>query len=349
MSRRIFVHAPNVHSGGGRTLLAALLETKTGYLDLKVTLDERLELSSNNLTAAKIKRVKPSILGRIGAELWLRRNVKSGDSILCFGNLPPLFKLHGRVIVFVQNRLLVDQVNLDQFPMWSRLRLIVERYWLTHRLMNLDEVVVQTPSMRNLIEDRVKGKVKVSVFPFITNGGAYRRSITLAEAPLKREYDFVYVASGDPHKNHRRLIKAWCMLATEELYPSLLLTLDGTKASSLCSWIEQMTELHKLKIVNYGNFEINQIAQLYDKAGALIYPSTIESFGLPLVEARQAGLPVLASELDYVRDALDPEQSFNPQSSISIARAVKRYLGIPEKGLPLQDAQKFIDHIIDQN
>ena len=66
----------------------------------------------------------------------------------------------------------------------------------------------------------------------------------------------------------------------------------------------------------------------------------------PLIEAKQAGLPILASELDYVRDVLDPDQTFDPNSDISIARAVKRYLGIAEEPLPLQDANGFLDYIL---
>jgi glycosyltransferase involved in cell wall biosynthesis len=87
---------------------------------------------------------------------------------------------------------------------------------------------------------------------------------------------------------------------------------------------------------------------MYNQVGALIYPSTFESFGLPLIEARQAGLPVLASELDYVRDILDPEQVFDPESAISIARAVKRFIAIDEPPLSLQDAAGFIKHILER-
>ena len=64
-----------------------------------------------------------------------------------------------------------------------------------------------------------------------------------------------------------------------------------------------------------------------------------------MIEARQAGLPVLASELDYVRDVLDPEQTFNPESPLSIARAVKRFLGLNESSLPLLDATLFLKNI----
>jgi hypothetical protein len=55
---------------------------------------------------------------------------------------------------------------------------------------------------------------------------------------------------------------------------------------------------------------------------------------------------VLASELDYVRDVLDPEQAFDPESAVSIARAVKRFMGIEEPALPLLDAGGFMKQIL---
>ena len=51
---------------------------------------------------------------------------------------------------------------------------------------------------------------------------------------------------------------------------------------------------------------------------------------------------MLAAELDYVRDILDPVETFDPNSPVSIARAVKRYLGKEENPLPLTDAEKFL-------
>jgi glycosyltransferase involved in cell wall biosynthesis len=92
----------------------------------------------------------------------------------------------------------------------------------------------------------------------------------------------------------------------------------------------------------------DQIKLLYGQVQALIFPSTFESFGLPLIEARQAGLPVLAPELDYVRDVLDPEQAFNPESPLSIARAVKRFLGFNDEPLALMDAADFMKSILEK-
>ena len=103
--------------------------------------------------------------------------------------------------------------------------------------------------------------------------------------------------------------------------------------------------MYGLQIVNEGTISHKAVIALYEKVDALIYPSFFESFGLPLIEARQSDLPVLAPEMDYVRDILDPEETFDPNSSISIARAVKRFLGANENPLPLLDANAFINHI----
>jgi glycosyltransferase involved in cell wall biosynthesis len=83
--------------------------------------------------------------------------------------------------------------------------------------------------------------------------------------------------------------------------------------------------------------------QAYREAGALIYPSTMESLGLPLLEARAAGLPVIASERDYVRDLVVPEQTFDPESPLSIARAVKRFLNGPENPPPILGPREFMN------
>jgi len=137
------------------------------------------------------------------------------------------------------------------------------------------------------------------------------------------------------------------LLAEEQLYPSLNLTLDRQIFTDLCTWIEQQIAQHQLKISNKGDLPREAVTQLYGRVNAMIYPSTFESFGLPLIEARQAGLPILASELDYVRDVIDPEESFDPKSPLSIARAVKRFMLKAEQPLPLQNAEDFLKHIID--
>ncbi|MBI5890600.1 MAG: glycosyltransferase [Nitrosomonadales bacterium] len=341
---KLIIHATNIHQGGGRSLLDALLKVLTDEVILSV--DERMPLPAGMANNVQVKRIKPFVIQRILAEKWLAIATEKEDVVLCFGNLPPLFRLRGHVVVFVQNRYLVDDVDLGDFPPKTRLRLWVERLWLSSRMANADEFVVQTPSMKRLLEARTKGSISVRVLPFMQAHEGYARKAQQSETNKGKDFDFIYVASGEPHKNHRQLIEAWCLLAKAGLFPSLKLTLDKVQFAVLCGWLVQKIEQHGLNVENLGSLPHELVAQLYGRAGALIYPSTFESFGLPLIEARQAGLPILASELDYVRDVIDPEQTFDPESAISVARAVKRHLGMEVQPLPLHDAVGFLKHIL---
>jgi glycosyltransferase involved in cell wall biosynthesis len=346
MERRLFIHATNIHQGGGRSLLESIffeipIDIKPVYsLDSRMTLPECMDKD------VLVKRVLPTIVHRFISELRLAYDVKSEDIVLCFGNLPPLFKLRAYTLVFVQNRYLVDSCKLSGLSFKTRLRLNLERLWLFTRMANVDEFIVQTPSMKSLLEVRTKGKIPVNVMPFVKNNISFFPKFKAPKKIIKKDFIFLYVASGEPHKNHRQLIAAWCLLAKEGIFPFLKLTLERQNFTELCSWLDETVAQHCLKVENLGNLPHPEITSLYDRVDALIYPSFFESFGLPLIEARQAGLPVLASELDYVRDILDPEQSFDPSSVVSIARAVKRYLGLEENPLPLRDTAGFIKHIL---
>lgn len=346
MPSRVFIHATNVHQGGGRSLLGALLQELDDKVEYVLSLDDRMPTPMDMPHNVRIKRVKASVARRLDAERWLVQNVAPDDIVLCFGNLPPLFKLRGRTAVFVQNRYLVDDVKLNEFPLRVRLRLGMERLWLSKKMSNANEFIVQTPTMKRLLEIKTQGRVPVRVLPFTAVSSGYAHSLPQAQVQNENNHDFVYVASGEPHKNHRRLIEAWSLLAEEGLFPSLCLTLDEARFARLCREIEAMRQRYGLKLKNAGELSHQDVLALYGKAGAAIYPSTFESFGLPLIEARQAGLPVLASELDYVRDVFDPEQTFDPESSTSIARAVKRFMGLAEQPLPLLDAARFMASVL---
>lgn len=343
MAIKIFIHAVNVHQGGGRKLLEGLL----GALDSDVyeyvlTLDERMPLSLKESPNITVRRIRPSIIQRLMAEVWLFRNARRGDSVLCFGNLPPLFSLQAFTSVFLQNRYLIDRVRLSGFTVRARLRITFERLWLRYAQLHANEYLVQTPSMLHLMNALCHGRVPVTVLPFAVGQVSAKH---FGVGASNSSAGFVYVASGEPHKNHRKLIEAWCILADENIYPKLVLTVDKNAFPALWLWIDEQRKVNNLFVENLGSLSSMALSAIYAQTSALIYPSTFESLGLPLIEAEQAGLPILASELDYVRDVVSPVQTFNPSSAISIAKAVKRFLGLNEFVTPMGSPAAFIQHI----
>lgn len=341
---RLFIHATNVHLGGGGVLLNDLLRAIAAGQPAVALLDERMNVHTDVPAHVEIKRVRPSIASRLSAEAWLSRQVEACDQVLCFGNLPPLFRLRGDVSVFLQNRYLVDDhAPLRALPPKAQIRLRMERAWLMSRRANARRYFVQTPSMQRLAESRLG--VPVTCAPFVPEDVLGQAAAPAGETPLR--FDFLYVASGEAHKNHDALLGAWTLLAAEGIFPTLALTLSQATAPDLVERITTLRQSKQLRIHNLGVLPHERLVALYRESKALIYPSGFESFGLPLLEAKMAGLAVLAPELDYVRDVIDPEQTFDPGSRVSIARAVKRFLqGCPPPVQPV-GVKAFLERLDD--
>jgi len=336
---RLVLYAPNVHTGGGIVLLRALLSAWPVGMPLTVFLDSRACEGFDLSPSVKVTWVAASVGSRLAGEFALRRFATQGTTVLCFHGLPPLFPNAARIVVFQQNRNYLGLNALSQFALKTRLRLGFERFvsWIFRK--RVSEYIVQTPSMHRSLSDWYKASDGVApqmrILPFIKSA-----TQCAANGYVQREWDFVYVADGEAHKNHCNLLLAWELLAQENLRPSLVLT-SSSRDKALKRKVAQANINRALKIHDFGQMPHEEIVELYAKSRALIFPSTSESFGLPLIEASNLGLPILASELDYVRDVCIPAETFDPNSPVSIARAVKRFLGCPEPTVTLKTPAEF--------
>lgn len=336
------LHAPNVHSGGGLVLLQALLSTPNLSVNL-AQLDCRAKQQLNLPAGTSYYYVNHSVFSRLCAEWRLWRYTRTDDLILCFHGLPPLLHLRGRVVVFVQNRILLETSSLVGYPLFTRIRLTIERLWTRVLQRNCNRYIVQTPSMADAVQRCLGKHVEVSVLPFAPSIFSFSPKKIPTSAC---KYDFAYVASGEAHKNHGNLLEAWRLLANAGLKPSLALTINPQLSPLLSEEIARHTQEYELNIVNLGQIPALDIPNLYQSSSALIFASKTESLGLPLIEATQLGLPVIAPELDYVRDIIQPAETFNPNSPVSIARAVRRFLGNAEPAVQIHSAEEFLAEVL---
>jgi glycosyltransferase involved in cell wall biosynthesis len=73
------------------------------------------------------------------------------------------------------------------------------------------------------------------------------------------------------------------------------------------------------------------LAELYRKALALVYPSRMEGFGLPVVVAMAAGCLVIATDLDCIREyARETPLYFPVADEAELARVVRLVLDAPD-------------------
>jgi glycosyltransferase involved in cell wall biosynthesis len=336
---KFFVFAPNVHCGGGLVLLKELIRHQPSKLVskwfLEVTVD--LELGSS------VSQFEKGLWGRIKAEFGLYVASNEETMILCFHGAPTILPTRGRQLLYLQNALLVSTGSLKLYSYKTRIRLKIERIILKKRWKSIDLFFVQTETMKSaVIEFSLRHnlpKPMVSVLPFISKRST-KFTENSSDLSLQKKNIYFYPSLFQPHKNHLNLLKAWSEFVKSD--PSLVLYLTVTQ-SDLDSLVSETNnwEVSLENVVPLGHISHEKVQTILKKSVALVFPSTIESFGLPLLEARGLNLPIIASELDFVRDVCSPEETFDPCSNISILRALQRFSGKKNAFLDIGGGEVF--------
>jgi glycosyltransferase involved in cell wall biosynthesis len=124
-------------------------------------------------------------------------------------------------------------------------------------------------------------------------------------------------------KNHARLISGLRDNSSIEL----LLTLSGSENSVARKAIQLSAGSKNISFL--GVMTHDRVMSILRSVDALIFPSLIETWGLPLTEAKLMNVTVLAADLEYAHEALGEYERvywFDPYSERSINNAVERFL-----------------------
>jgi glycosyltransferase involved in cell wall biosynthesis len=138
----------------------------------------------------------------------------------------------------------------------------------------------------------------------------------------------LYVGTIEPRKNLLTLIRAYDdLLRTTPLRPQMVLA--GGRGW-LCDEVYKLVEDLKLQDqVNFtGYVEDADLPALYSAAGAFIYPSLYEGFGLPPLEAMACGAPVVTSDVSSLPEVVGKAGlTLAPTDTRALTEAMAKLLG----------------------
>jgi len=114
---------------------------------------------------------------------------------------------------------------------------------------------------------------------------------------------FFYPANGSAYKNHRTFLKA-CECLRNRGYENyeVIWTVTGEENEGMRRLRKEAKE-KKLPIIFKGTVPRRTLFDLYARS-VLVFPSYIETIGLPLLEARTAGAWIAAADCLYARDCV---------------------------------------------
>ncbi len=177
---------------------------------------------------------------------------------------------------------------------------------------------------------------KVVVIPWGSVFGAYKdpsseeiRS-TVDKYRLHDRF-FIYPARTWPHKNHEVILRALHILKREQgIAPHVYFTGSYTEhrlsLDKLAKELKVSEQLHFLGFVTPA-----ELQAIFHTAAAMIYPSRFEGFGLPILEAFQARLPVLSSNATTLPEVgRNGALYFDPDSPSDLSALMAKLLNSSE-------------------
>lgn len=114
---------------------------------------------------------------------------------------------------------------------------------------------------------------------------------------------FIYAAYPRYFKNYEQLLAAAKMLEDQQIKNfEIWVTIKGNENSYARKLKKQYENLKS--VVWLGLRPREEVFKLYDQADCLVFPSLIETWGLPISEFKPSGKPMLLADLPYTHEAL---------------------------------------------
>ncbi len=147
-----------------------------------------------------------------------------------------------------------------------------------------------------------------------------RESLAALGVPTDREY-VLTPAARRPNKNIPGLLRALALLPAESSPLLVLPGADGGRDEEIAALIEKLGIGDR--VVFPGWVDDATLDTLYSNALGLIFPSLMEGFGLPILEAMQCGCPVATSNRSSMPEiGGDAAIYFDPTDEAAIADAI---------------------------
>ncbi|MBU8854009.1 glycosyltransferase [Bacillus sp. FJAT-26377] len=215
-----------------------------------------------------------------------------------FNNVPQIIYLH-TPIPFVKYNWSFFEKNERRLWFYKK----IYPYFIKSTLNKNTLLVVQS----NWLKEAVSKFFNISKDNVLVNiPSIHKDSDNMKEEPNRKceRERYFYPAADYKYKNHKIVIDALKLLKANNLSAfkntEVVFTLD--KNSYVYDLASNAGVLDNLKFV--GKLDKVEMINMYQSSNAILFPSYIETFGLPLIEAAALGKTIYCSEETYAQEVI---------------------------------------------
>jgi glycosyltransferase involved in cell wall biosynthesis len=320
---RLVISAVNFTEGGPLTVLREAVDAATTHFpdwEVIVAVNRVGLISPGRAREIAFPETKLSWLRRLHLEWFgfrrLSRELKP-DVWLSLHDITPRVEA-GRQYVYCHNpapfcTVTVPLESLDRsFMLFRRFYGLLYRCFI-HRNA---AIIVQQQWLRDQFKKRYGVRHVIVAHPTsAVDHVAHQRAWALPRT-------FFYPAFPRVFKNIELLGECAARLECNSAWSGkILITLDGSENAYARTMRERYGHLRSL--VFLGLQDRLQMEALYSECDMVIFPSLLETWGLPISEAKARKIPVLAADLPYAHETVgnyDAIRFFDPQDAESLAQ-----------------------------
>lgn len=183
-------------------------------------------------------------------------------------------------------------------------------------------VIVQQDWLRKIFIKRYKIDKVIVAYPNISIPSKQSLQTSTAAVPT-----FFYPAYPRVFKNLEVLFKAAQILKKSHKGFEIVVTIDGSENRYSKHLREIYGSIEQIKFI--GLQSRDRVFQLFDSCSCLVFPSKLETWGLPITEAKFFGKPILVANCAYAKETVgnyDKACFFNPTDAENLASIMKSYI-----------------------
>lgn len=194
--------------------------------------------------------------------------------------------------------------------------------WVERSVRMASEVTVQTNALADAVAART-GRPRRQIHVIAHGPGTVAAALRPPPGPAGRPLRIGYVTKWGVQKNFEVLFAAAARLIDQGRKVKLVLTLAPQLPENQRVMGQAVAAGLVDAVDNKGEVDAAAVSALYDSLDLFVFPSLVESFGFPLVEAMAKGLPIVAADTASNREiAADAALFFPPADAEALARIV---------------------------